>query len=144
MGSDIHYEGDFRLRYPRIIHKEESELEEDEDSDALVLGEGDIERFDNLSRGSKGASPSNSAVAGWATAMAEGPGGQSIAVLQRGVELPKDDSVDESLGIVDELAHDCIGVLRFWGPMTEAPLEANDGDVESLIVNFSLQKYNYI
>jgi hypothetical protein len=105
-----------------------------------VLGEGDIERFDNLSRVSRGPSPSNAAVAGEATAMAQGPGEQSIAVLDRGVELLKDDSVDVTLGMVDELAHDGIGVLRFWGPMTEAPFEAKDGDVESLIDNFPPSK----
>lgn len=68
----------------RAYHADTSELEKDDDTGALITE--DIV-FDNLSIVSQGASPSNSAKIGEATAMAEGPSGNAVAVMERGGQM---------------------------------------------------------
>lgn len=69
----------------RAYHAPVDELEEDDQSGALVVQN---IKFDNLSVVSQGASPSNSVDIGKATAMAQGPSGESVAVMEAGSPRP--------------------------------------------------------
>jgi hypothetical protein len=96
---------------PRIYHRKPEQLEEDDDTGALVV---DTARFDNLSVVADGASPSNTAMFGEspklspdagivnaATASAsQGTDGNIVtAVLSREVELPDGDAVADTLTV---------------------------------------------
>lgn len=65
----------------RAYHAPVEELDEDGDTGALEVE--DV-AFDNLAVVSQGASPSNSVQMGEAAAMAEGPGGDCVAVMEQG------------------------------------------------------------
>jgi len=82
----------------RAYHAPVDDLDEDPDTGALKTE--DV-LFDNLAVVSSGASPSNTVQMGEATALAEGPGGQSVAVMQQGSERM---SAAELQQTFDELA----------------------------------------
>ena len=142
-GVGVVYEGEVAEHYEDLINDIEAglmevsvrarhlpvdELEEDEESGALIT---EKVQFENLSIVSNGASESNSLQTGEAAIMAQGPGGSAVAVLEQGSERPG--SEDIMSGFEDEDEEE-LGFypIRFYGPVLPNEF-VDDNEVESII-----------
>lgn len=145
-GVGVMYEGEIASHYEELIqdirsgllevsarayHDPVDELEEDEDSGALVV---ENIRFDNLSIVTQGAAPSNTLQPGEATAMGQGPEGGAVATLEQGAPRPSQAELEASYSEGDWVTGESSGGTwhgKVRGMKTEGCYnEEIDGDFE--------------